>query len=257
MQNAVNSQLVIETIKNGVLTVQFNHAHYNNPFSDALESAVSYSLTKAEENPDVKAVIITGGIDRSFSVGGDFNEVKELKGGKEVEEWIDGVVGLYISSLRLTKPTIAAVDKYAIGIGFQLALTCDWRIATERCQFIMPELKHGIACTLGQYMLEKSLGRAAMMEIIYDSEAISIERCFKYGLINKVTKVEDLLEESQKLAERLANYPEVPFGKTKKVINESYIKGLQDVMENTKAVHRASFGAGHAQKFMKKIVGEK
>jgi len=257
MKNVVNGELVIETLKNGVLTIQFNHSHYNNPFSDALERSVSNSLVKAEENPDVKAVVLTGGIDRSFSVGGDFNEVKELKGGKEVEEWIDGVVNLYISSLKLTKPSIAAVDKYAIGIGFQLALTCDWRIGSERCKFVMPELKHGIACTLGQYMLEKSLGRSAMLEIVYDCEAISIERCLKYGLLNKVTKVEDLLDEAQKMAERMSSYPEISFRKTKKVINESYISGLLDVMESSKAVHRASFSTGDAQKFMKKIVGER
>jgi carboxymethylproline synthase len=254
MSNQNENLLVIETLKNGVLTIQFNHAHYNNPFSDDLERAVSNSLIKAEENPDVKAVVLTGGIDRSFSVGGDFNEVKQLKGGVEVDRWIDGVVDLYVNSLKLTKPSVAAVDKYAIGIGFQLALTCDWRVGTERCQFIMPELKHGIACTLGQYMLEKSLGRSAMLEIVYDCERIPIERCLRYGLLNKVTKTESLLEEAQKLAERMGSYNEVPFRKTKKAVNISYIRGLIDIMEESKAAHKMSFGEGHAQKFMEKIV---
>jgi len=254
LNNLNANSIVNETLNDGILMVQFNHKHYNNPFSNELEKAVSESLIRAEEDPEVKAVILTGGINRSFSVGGDFNEVKELKGGKEVEDWIDGVVELYMSCLRLSKPSIAAVDKYAIGIGFQLALTCDWRIGTEGCKFVMPELKHGIACTLGQYMLEKSLGRAAMQEIVFDCEVISTENCLRYGLLNKVTKGEDLYREAEKTAKKMASFPEVSFRKTKKMINESYIKGLEEVTDNSKVVHRASFGDGQAQQFMNKIV---
>ena len=249
--------LVNKTVKDGVLTVQFNHPHYNNPFNNALEEAVSRALVDAEQDPEVKAIVMTGGIDRSFSVGGDFNEVRELRGGKEVEEWIDGVVNLYMSSLKLTKPSIAAVDKYAIGIGFQLALTCDWKIGTDRCQLIMPELEKGIACTLGQFMLEKCAGRAAMLEIVYGCKPVSMQKCLQYGLLNQITSAEKLLGEAQQLAAKLGSYPEVAFRKTKKMINNSFIQGLEAVVEKTKAAHRASFGAGHAQQFMKSIVGEK
>ncbi|AJQ26591.1 enoyl-CoA hydratase/isomerase family protein [Pelosinus fermentans] len=248
--------LVIESLSDGVLTIQFNHRHYNNPFSDSMQDAVINSLQSAEENSNVKAIILTGGVGRSFSVGGDFNEVKTLQGGQEVDLWIDRITKMYTACLRVSKPTIAAVDNYAIGIGFQLALTCDYRIMTERGKFIMPELKHGIACTLGQCMLEKSLGRNAMLEIIYECEAIPLQKCFDYRLINKISSPDKLLEDSHLLAKRLASYPEVAFRKTKKVVNESYVEQLITVTEQTKLAHRMTFGDGRAQQFMRKVVGE-
>lgn len=251
-------QYVLETIKNGILTIQFNHPHPNNPFSKGLLNAVTESLENAEKNHEVRAVILTGGEGRSFSVGGDFNETNQFEGGVEVEVWVDDIIKMYTTCLKMTKPTIAAVDKYAIGIGFQLALTCDWRIASDCCKFIMPELKNGIACTIGQYMLEKSLGNAAMMEIVYDCEPISLQKCFEYRLVNKITTKEKLFEEAYKQAEKLASYPVISFRTTKKVINEAYIEGLDSILQKTKDAHKTTFGHGEVQKFMKKIVsGEK
>lgn len=251
------NDLVIETINEGVLTIQFNHSHYNNPFSQELELAVTQSLLNAEKNEEVKAVILTGGPQRSFSVGGDFNEVKNFKGGEEVVQWIDGVVNLYTTSLKMSKPTIAAVDNHVIGIGFQLALTCDFIIGTDSCKFSMPEIKNGIACTLGQYMLEKNLGRSTMTEIVYGCEILSIEECIKYGLINKVVKKSELWNESYLLAKKLSNYPTSALKRTKQAINKSYISELEIAGEISKSAHKNTFSDGAAQKFMHTIVGGK
>lgn len=249
-----SNSLVLESIKNGILTIQFNHQHPSNPFSEALMEDVTESLLNAEENSEVKAVILTGGMGRSFSVGGDFNETNTFNGGQEVDIWIDDIIRMYTSCLKLTKPTIAAVDKYAIGIGFQLALTCDWRIGSESCKFIMPELKNGIACTIGQYMLEKSLGNSAMLEIVYGCEAISLQKCFEYKLVNKITSSEKLYEEAYKQAEKLANYPMVSFRTTKRFISEAYIEGLNSIVMKTKQAHKTTFGQGEVQQFMRKII---
>ncbi len=250
----MSDKYVQKKLNDGILTLLFNHPHYNNPFGRELKYAVTGCLYDAESNPEVKGVIITGGVGRSFSVGGDFNEVSNFKGGMEVDKWIDDVVDLYMACLMLTKPSVAAIDNYAIGIGFQLAITCDVRIGSENCALVMPELKHGIACTLGQYMLEKLLGRAAMLEIVYGCEKIPTEKCLEYKLLQKVVPVVDLLAEAQKAANRLISYPQVAFRKTKRLINDSYIKGLRDVVHQTKKAHSETFTAGHAQKFMKTVV---
>lgn len=249
--------LTIERLKNHVLIIQFNHPHYNNPFSQALLETVLHAIRKAEKNSDVKAVIVTGGLNRSFSVGGDFHEVKNFEGNEDVERWLDKIIDLYVGLLQLSKPLIAAIDGYAIGIGFQIALTCDVRIGTDQCKFSMPELKHGIACTLGQYMLEKELGRSKMMRIVYGCETISAEQCLEIGILNKITSRENLLHDAHTTAEKLSGYPTVAMSSTKKVINEGYIRGLLQIAEHTKAAHKAAFKAGHVQEVMKRIVGEK
>lgn len=250
MQNG----LVRRELDDGILTISFNHSHYHNPFSRDLGYAVADALNEAENDLSVRAVIITGGIGRSFSVGGDFNEVSKLKGGAEVDKWIDDVVDLYMACLKLTKVSIAAIDNYAIGIGFQLAITCDVRIGTENCTFVMPELKHGIACTLGQYMLEKLVGRAAMLEVVYGCEEISCKKSLEYKLLKKVIPKENLLSEAVETARHFLSYPQVAFRKTKSLINASYIEGLTNVVAQTKRIHRAAFTDGHAQKFMQTVI---
>jgi len=94
------------------------------------------------------------------------------------------VFDLYCGILQVTKPTVAAIDGYAIGVGFQVALCCDWRIATPDTQLLMWELKHGCACTVGGYMLERLLGRAAMMDIIYGCQAVPVDWAAAHKLLN-------------------------------------------------------------------------
>jgi carboxymethylproline synthase len=81
-----------------------------------------------------------------------------------IEELIDRCIALYVSILQVTKPTIAAIDGHAIGLGVQMALSCDWRIGTSNAKMIMWELKKRVACPLGAYMLEGFFARAAMLE---------------------------------------------------------------------------------------------
>jgi len=215
--------IISQELKNGVLIIQLNASHYHNPFSMEMELAVIDCLYAADKNDEVKSVIITGGQERSFSVGGDFNEVSTFEGGPEVDEWIVRTVNMYVACLSLNKPTIAALDNFVIGIGFQLALCCDYRVATTETQLIMPELKNGIACVLGQYMLEKMLGRAQMLKIVLDCETIPLSECTNMGLLNAVYEQKDMMKEAIKMAQTLAHYPAVAFNVTKQKMNASFI----------------------------------
>lgn len=245
---------VIEQLVNNVLVIQLNASNRHNPISAEMEKAMAKSLRDANANDDVKAIVITGGVERSFSVGGDFKEVKEFTGGKEVDQWIDDIIEMYVACLEVEKPTIAALDNFVIGIGFQLALCCDYRIATSRSQLIMPELKNGIACVLGQYMLEKMLGRAAMQEIVFGCDTVSLDDSLRMKLLNKVVDPADLHRQSMLMAESLAAYPEVAYRLTKREINHSFAQGLRDIVPIAQSVHRAAFREKSAQRFMNKIL---
>lgn len=236
--------------------LQLNAPHPHNPFSADLEKAVAERLRKVNEDDSIRAVIITGGRERSFSVGGDFKEVSEFEGGAEVDQWIEDIIDMYTACLLVEKPTIAALDNFVIGIGFQLALCCDYRIATDRSQLIMPELKNGIACVLGQYMLEKMLGRAQMQQIVFDCEAVPHEDCLQLKLVNQFVPHEKLQRVTQDLAERLASYPEVAFRMTKKEMNTGFAEGLRNIVPIAQEVHRAAFRDKSAQRFMNKIISK-
>jgi carboxymethylproline synthase len=245
---------VVCHVRNNVLTAQFNASHPHNPFSAEMERTVTQLLRAAKEDPEVHAVVLCGGRERSFSVGGDFNEVKEFQGGPEVNRWIEDVVGMYVACLDVDKPTVAALDNFAIGIGFQLALCCDYRLGTLRSQLIMPELKNGIACVLGQYMLEKMVGRAQMTRIVVECERLDARECLRLGLLNSACEPEMMMDRAQEIASRLAAYPRVAYGATKRMMNRSFMDGLRQIVPESQAVHRAAFQDQSAQRFMGEIV---
>lgn len=250
-----SSNTLVRRTRDGVLSLCFNAANAHNPFSAELERAVTLALRAAQEDPGIEAIVLSGGRERSFSVGGDFNEVKEFEGGAEVDRWIEDVVGMYVACLELDKPTVAALDGYAIGIGFQLALCCDYRLGTSRCQLIMPELRNGVACTIGQYMLEKMLGRAQMQRIVIECDRMGPEESLRLGFLNAVCEPDALLDRAQEIAARLIAYPRVSYRTTKTTINQSFAEGLRQITPIAQRDHRASFKDRAAQRFMTKILG--
>ncbi|KTD50479.1 3-hydroxyisobutyryl-CoA hydrolase [Legionella quinlivanii] len=235
----------------------FNHPNQHNPFNNALENAVIDALEEADKAPQINAVVVYGGKNRSFSVGGDFNEVKLFTGGEDVEQWIDRIINLYLAALNLKKPSIACLDGFSIGIGFQLAMMFDWRIMADTGVLIMPELKHGIGCTIGAAILSKVCGYNAMKEIIYGCEPINPERALVYQLINEIHPAEQALEQAVSHAKKMSAYSQVSFQNTKRAINKPMIEALLRTAEESKNTHKACFANKSAEQHFIKILGEK
>ena len=192
----------------------------------------------AEKYETIKAIILYGGKENSFSVGGDFNEVSNFEGGDEVEAWLNCVNNLYTTILKSSKSVIAAIDNYAIGFGLQLALTCDYRIGSDRCKISMPEFSMGIACNFGGYMLEKFFNRSVMQSMLFNCDHIDAEQSLNVGLIHELVQTKDLLSYSLEKAKKFASYPLVPVTETKQTLNNELIIGLAAICEKAKIAHK-------------------
>ncbi|MBH2547971.1 enoyl-CoA hydratase/isomerase family protein [Serratia marcescens] len=249
--------MVIEQLLGDVLLLTLNHSNKHNPFSEELEISIKDSLNKANSDDSVKAIVVYGGKNRSFSSGGDFNEVKKLSGGAEVERWIDRVIDLYITVLNISKPTVAAVDGYAIGMGFQFAMMFDQRIMSDQAKLVMPELKHGIGCSVGAAILGFTHGHGLMKKIVLECEELSADTCYEYNIVNQIIPRKHLLEIALNQANLLANYPKAAFFNTKKFMNKAFIEVLEKTRKESKEVHKNAFSARDAQKHFKKVLGQK
>ncbi|UVO30479.1 enoyl-CoA hydratase/isomerase family protein [Bradyrhizobium arachidis] len=248
---------ILETEARGaVLVAQFNHANVSNPMSLELEKAIRSVCRETENNPAIRALVLTGGNDRSFCAGGDFTEVARLSGREAVERFIDGLIDFYSTILSVTKPTVAAVGGYAVGIGFQVALSCDWRVGSPETKLLMWELKHGLACTIGGYMLESFVGRAAMADIIYGCETIPISWAADRKLLHEVVKSADLVDTAIARAQVLSEFPEITFRRTKESVNQRFIAGLRNIATDAKEAHVAGFASGAADKHFKRVLGD-
>ena len=228
--------IILNELQGDCRVLTFNHEKETNPFSREMMLALINALKEAEKCEHTKSIVLFGGQDRSFSAGGDFSEVVRLGAFEEISNMLHLIVDLYAEVLKVTKPVVSAIDNYAIGMGFQIAVLTDYRIASPRVQFFMPELKNGIACTLGGVLLEYLLGRSIMMDICYNCEKLEIQQCKDWGIVNEITE-NCVLSRAIEMANKYGAYPNEAFRNTKRVNNERFIQYLESARAGTIEAH--------------------
>ena len=253
------STLIVD-VKDGIVCVTFNREKDTNAFSrnmtlDLMDLCKRVQADGRTDNPQYRALVLTGGTGRSFSVGGDFCDVSTLSEEMEIREYLGEIIDLYISILQVHIPVVAAIDHFAIGQGLQVALMSDWRIGTERCQLNMPELKNGVACPLGSIILETLFGRGKMLEFVMECEFINAANSRNHGLINQITSVEELQDAAFAVASKFAAYPRESFVTTKRIQNERFVQAMETVREPSSQAHVAAFMKKAGKKHFDKILG--
>ncbi len=242
------------SLNDGIALVEFSDSHRHNLWSMPRMAKLTSLLRHLNGDDAVHAVLLYSGDGRSFGAGGSFHETSTFKGGEEVDVWIDHITDLYIAALELTRPLIAAIDGYAIGIGLQIALTADYRIGSSRCVLKMPEFELGIACTFGGFMLEKVVGRSLMQNMLMSCAAWPAERALDNGMLHSVVDATQLRSAALKEARRVAGFTSAAFRTTKIYLNRDFIAGLEQTRVAGKQAHRAAFAAGEAQGRMKAVL---
>jgi len=189
--------------------IVLNRPHRLNALTLELMEELSKALDQLEKDNEVRAIVITGAGERAFSVGADvtaFTMIEEegsrallmakvSEAGQKVIEKIE----------RIPKPVIAAIRGYCLGGGMEIALACDFRIASEDAELGQPEINLGIIPGWGgtQRMVRiVGLGRAK--ELLMLGDRIKAEEAYRIGLVNRVVPPDKLEEEAKALAEKLA-----------------------------------------------------
>lgn len=186
-----------------VLLVTINRPAARNAVNAAVSEAVGGALELAEDDPEIRVVVLTGAGDKSFCAGAD---LKALSRGENTyapghAEWgFAGFVKHYIS-----KPVIAAVNGTALGGGTELALAADLVVAAESASFGLPEVKRGlIAGAGGAFRLPAQIPQRLAMEMMLTGDPISAATAKEYRLINDVVPDAELLDAALTLAERIS-----------------------------------------------------
>ncbi|MGY3473593.1 enoyl-CoA hydratase/isomerase family protein [Bradyrhizobium ottawaense] len=237
-----------------VLVAQFNRENPLNPLNRELEQGIVETCRWAQTEPAVRAIVLTGGVARSFGVGDDLNEARKIKTAADVQGLVDRTLGLYVAVLSVTKPTVAGIDGYAIGAGLQIALCCDWRVGTPTAKASGWELKQGLACPIGAYMLCKSFGRAAMSNVVFGCEVVPPGWGVEHKFFHEIAERQDIVERAIWRAGVLGSYPEVAYRRTKASVNRSFITGLSELAPMAKNILLDGFRSNSAQAHFARIV---
>lgn len=190
-------------VDGNVATITLNRPNAMNAVNAELSTAVGDALEKANNDPDVFVIIITGAGEKAFCAGAD---LKEIAAGNPIDhperpEWgFGGVVKHWVD-----KPVIAAVNGFALGGGFEIAVSCDLIVASDQAKFGLPEVKRGlIAGKGGVVRAARQIPLRRALELVLTGEFITAEQALEWGLINRVVPAEQVLATARELAETIS-----------------------------------------------------
>ena len=219
----------------GVVTM--NRPEALNALNDQVLRDLDAVLTQAEEDTELYVLVVTGA-GRSFVAGAD---IGQMSGFSAVEGKAFGVYGnqVFAKLENLSKPTIAAVNGFALGGGCELAMACDIRLASEKAKFGQPETGLGITPGFGgTQRLPRIVGVSRAMELILTAKTISAAQAREIGLVSEVYPPEELMDKALELTNAIAANAQVAVRQSKAAIR----RGLQTDMATGAAFESEAFG---------------
>lgn len=184
------------------MVITLNRPEARNAVDLEVTRLVGDALEEADHDPGVWAVVVTGAGDKAFCAGADLKAVARGEGliPEGREHW--GFAG-YITH-HIGKPTIAAVNGFALGGGTEIVLASDLVVAAHTAQFGLPEVKRGIVAGAGgAFRLTAQLPPKAAMELLLTGDAVDAATAHRMGLVNRVVPQDKVLDEALALAERI------------------------------------------------------
>jgi enoyl-CoA hydratase len=217
----VSTELVLTEQHDGVLTIIINRPAQKNAVSREVAVQLAAALDVLDSDPSLAVGVLTG-------AGGTFSAGMDLKAFANGETPIlpgRGFGGLTQAVVR--KPLIAAVEGWALGGGFEMALACDLIVAADTAKFGLTEMKRGlIAGEGGVIRLPQRLPYHVALKVLLTGEPISAIDANQYGLVSELTASGAALAAAQELAQRIAVNAPLALAKVKEVLRET--QGLND-----------------------------
>jgi len=187
----------------GIATIKLNRPKVMNAMNKQLWLDFQVALEDAKTDSEIKVLIITGE-GRAFSTGADLKDSKD----RSLEDYRDYLVELQEASrkiIRFEKPTIAAINGYDLGSGYELGLACDIRIAAEDAKIGSPEARVTSSVTGGAMRLVQDLiGPGKAKELLFTAEYIDGKEAERIGLVNRAVPLDRLMDETMEMAKKMA-----------------------------------------------------
>jgi len=213
------NQVLMSSRQDGVLVLTLNRPESRNALSRELVNQLSNAILDADEDPELRAIVLTGAGDKAFCAGADLKEVRssDQAGTTYRSPMRRPERSVYEIVLECSKPTIAALNGSALAGGFELALACDLRITQPEALFGLPEVKIGMGANFGSVMLPKRIPPTLALEMLMTGDTITAARALDIGLVNRVVPSHEVLDAALELARRIAGNAPISVRRVKAV----------------------------------------
>lgn len=236
--SAVES-LVLRENKGKVALLTLNRPQALNALCDDLISELNTHLKDIDRDNSIGAIVLTGTGDKAFAAGADIKEMKD-----KTFPWTynNEMLQLWAEMDKIHKPIIAAVNGYALGGGFELALMCDIIYASKNAQFGLPEITLGtIPGCGGTQRLIRACGKSNAMDMILTGKFISSKKAKKRNIITKVCLQEELVDKALSTASKIANFSQPIAAMAKDSVNQAYESHLEQGLQYEKRIFWSTF----------------
>lgn len=216
---------LVYEVRDRVAWLTLDRPHRLNALSTKLSADIAAAAAEATEDPNVWAVVIRGAGGRSFSVGKDLKELNQndVKGRPPATPMIGSARNnIFESVLEIPKPVIASIDGYCLAGGFELALACDIRIASEPSTFGMPESRIGMGGNFASVVLPRIIPRAIAAEMLYFSRRIDARRAEQIGLVNHVVPAAEIAAYTDAFVAELMTYAPLSLRRYKEMMTKGW-----------------------------------
>lgn len=222
--------------ENHIATITMNDPKTLNAFSTPLKGAVMEALDKAEQDTDVRVIVLQGS-NNNFSSGGHIGEM--LENGMEsealvakLEFMLKEVAEVSLKLRNIHKPIIAKLEGAVAGAGMNLALTCDFRVAADNAKFVQAFVNIGLIPDAGgTYLLNQLIGAAKTTELVMLGEKLKAEDMARLNVVNRVVSSDELDDTVQALATRLSQLPGKALASMKHMMNVHAFSGLNEALD--------------------------
>ncbi len=249
-------QNILSITNDFICTITVNRPKKLNALNSATIQELHHAFKQADEDNNIRVIIITGSGDKAFVAGADIAEFADFSVVEGESLASQGQALLFDYVANLSTPVIAAVNGFALGGGLELAMAAHIRIASDNAKMGLPEVSLGVIPGYGgTQRLPQLIGKGRALEMILTAGMIDAQKALSYGLVNHITSLEELIPLAHKIASKISKNSPMAITAAIVAINAGYEDGVngfdEEVTQFGKCFGTADFKEG-TQAFLEK-----
>ena len=218
---------ILIRIENKISYITINRPKQLNALNSETIKELHNAITYSENNKEARCILITGSGDKAFVAGADIKEFAgfNIEEGEKLAR--KGQELLFDLLENCSKPTIAAINGFALGGGLELAMSCHIRLASTNAKMGLPEVSLGVIPGYGgTQRLANLVGKGKALEMISTASMISAEQALNYGLVNDICDQEELISNCEKIASKISRNSPNAISSAIKSVNAGFTDGV-------------------------------
>jgi enoyl-CoA hydratase/carnithine racemase len=231
-------ETILYDVKDEIATITLNRPAKMNAYTAQMGGEIADAIIRADQDPDARVIIMTGAGERAFCAGADMSmfaadiKSREERGRAESERQNRQMLSLPQLMRQLSKPTIAAINGYALGVGCTMTLLFDVRIASDNAKMGVIFPRVGLMSELGSsYLMPRLIGLARTAEMMLTARQYSADECLAMGLVSRVLPQAELMSAARALAGEMLQCSPFSLAMTRRALYQGLDGTLETAMQ--------------------------